>query len=42
MLQGDQGAMERLLTSAKVREPGRPEQWYIEKVMWDLQRDRRS
>lgn len=42
MLQGDQGAMQRLLSNIKRREPGHSEQWYIDKVKWDLKRDRRS
>lgn len=41
MLHGDRQAVERLIESARARQPGKPECWYAEKVLHDLERDRR-
>ena len=41
MLHGDREAVERLIESVRVRQPGKPECWYAEKVLHDLERDRR-
>jgi hypothetical protein len=38
----DQAAADRLLTAARFKYPGRSQQWYLEKVIYDLDRDRRS
>ncbi|MEM1368287.1 MAG: hypothetical protein AAGG02_09765 [Cyanobacteria bacterium P01_H01_bin.15] len=40
MLHNDQGAANRLLNLEHRKHPGKTEQWYIEKVIYDLQRDR--
>ncbi|MBF2003426.1 MAG: hypothetical protein IGS50_16060 [Synechococcales cyanobacterium C42_A2020_086] len=40
-LRGDRGAAERLLSHARLSYPGQSEQWYYEKVIYDLERDRR-
>ncbi len=37
----DRGAIDRLLNHARLNNPGRTDQWYWEKVLWDLERDRR-
>lgn len=42
MLNGDVQTMTRLLERARERNPGRSEQWIWEKVIFDLERDRRS
>lgn len=41
LLHGDRQAVERLMDSARARQPGKPECWYAEKVLHDLERDRR-
>ncbi len=41
MLQGDRTGAERLLKAARQGNPGRPNEWYWEKVISDLERDRR-
>ncbi|PHM11647.1 hypothetical protein [Nostoc sp. 'Peltigera malacea cyanobiont' DB3992] len=41
MLAGDQAACYRLVGSAKAKFPGMPEQWYWERAIEDLIRDRR-
>lgn len=41
MLAGDQREAERLVQQAKRNHPGRPENWYLQKVIGDLERDRR-
>lgn len=40
MLSGDEAAARRLIESEKVRHPGRSENWYWEKVIYNLERDR--
>jgi hypothetical protein len=42
MLHHDQATVDRLLSSAELKHPGRSQQWYLEKVIYDLERDRRS
>ena len=41
MFHGDRQAVERLMDAKRVRQPGKPECWYAEKVLHDLKRDRR-
>ncbi len=41
LLAGDSAAAERLVNSRKQSDPGMPENWYWERVMADLERDRR-
>jgi hypothetical protein len=41
LLRGDRAAVERLIAHAKARNPGQSEGWYWEKVIFDLERDRR-
>jgi hypothetical protein len=36
---GDKALAKRLLASAKDRNPGKSDRWYIEKVIYDLERD---
>ncbi|MBD6617443.1 ABC transporter permease [Komarekiella sp. 'clone 1'] len=40
-LSGDTAAAERLIEQAKENYPGMPENWYCERVLDDLERDRR-
>lgn len=40
-MSGDQAAAERLVAQAKRKNPGHPEAWYWEKVISDLEQDRR-
>ena len=40
LLRGDRTAAQRLLDRAREQNPGRPENWYWEKVIYDLERDR--
>ena len=40
LVQGDWNLAERLLDSAKMNYPGQTEDWYWEKVIYDLERDR--
>jgi hypothetical protein len=40
LIQGDWNLAERLLDSAKMNYPGQTEDWYWEKVIYDLERDR--
>lgn len=37
----DSDVAERLISSAKRANPGKSEQWYLDKVIYDLNRDRR-
>ncbi len=37
---GNKALAKRLLAQAKVRYPGKSERWYVEKVIYDLERDR--
>lgn len=39
LLHGDRGAASRLLSQVKMKNPGRSTNWYVEKVIYDLQRD---
>lgn len=41
MLSGDGAEAERLVAQARRNHPGRPENWYLQKVIDDLERDRR-
>jgi Tfp pilus assembly major pilin PilA len=36
---GNKALAKRLLEDAKLRYPGKSERWYLEKVLYDLQRD---
>jgi len=36
----DADTTHRLIMSAKLRYPGKPEHWYLEKVLYDLKRGR--
>lgn len=40
LVYGDQAMADRLLKQARVRHPGKSEQWIWEKVVEDLERDR--
>jgi hypothetical protein len=40
LLNGDRQTANRLLNASKLRNPGKSIQWYAEKVIFDLQRDR--
>lgn len=40
LLHEDQQAAERLIQQASFRSPGKSPDWYLEKVIYDLQRDR--
>lgn len=40
LLHEDQQAAERLIQQASFRHPGKSPDWYLEKVIYDLQRDR--
>lgn len=42
LLRGDRKAAHRLLEHVRHMHPGRSERWYYEKVIYDLQRDRRA
>jgi hypothetical protein len=39
---GSRPTAERLISQARQRYPGKSEQWYWEKAIYDIQRDRRS
>jgi hypothetical protein len=41
LLNGDRAGAERLLKYARQKHPGHPESWYWQKVIYDLERDRR-
>lgn len=41
LLNGDAAAAQRLFKTARLRNPGESDQWCWEKVLWDLERDRR-
>ncbi|MGI0493153.1 hypothetical protein ACN4EG_15320 [Alkalinema pantanalense CENA528] len=36
---GDRALAERLLQGARLKYPGKPDRWYVDKVLYDLQRD---
>lgn len=40
LVNGDQRTAQRLLTNCKRNNPGRSEAWYLDKVIYDLHRDR--
>ncbi|WP_024546677.1 hypothetical protein [Picosynechococcus sp. NKBG15041c] len=40
LLHGDRQAVERLIQSARQKNPGESQKWYEEKVLRDLERDR--
>ena len=42
MVGGNRAVADRLVLQARQRYPGRSEQWYWEKAIYDIQRDRRS
>ncbi|MDX2217085.1 MAG: hypothetical protein SFY66_27710 [Oculatellaceae cyanobacterium bins.114] len=42
LLHGDQAAAQRLFKLATLKYPGENANWYIEKVIYDLERDRRG
>ncbi|MDP8966378.1 MAG: hypothetical protein M3O33_20810 [Cyanobacteriota bacterium] len=39
-VKGNKGLAKRLLNQAKDKYPGKSERWYVEKVIYDLERDR--
>jgi hypothetical protein len=41
LLNGDTAAAQRLYEKVRFNNPGKSDQWYWEKVLWDLERDRR-
>jgi hypothetical protein len=41
LLQGSESTAKRLIEGAKLHNPGRSDQWALEKVIFDLERDRR-
>jgi hypothetical protein len=41
MLRGDTATAKRLLAQQRRNHPGRSDNWYLEKVIYDLERDRR-
>lgn len=40
MLQGDTATAKRLLKQKRQQQPGQTDNWYLEKVIYDLKRDR--
>jgi hypothetical protein len=40
LLHGDSITAKRLLKQVRAMHPGRDAKWYLEKVIWDLERDR--
>jgi hypothetical protein len=40
LLHDDRGAASRLVAQAQIRYPGQSPNWYVEKVIYDLERDR--
>jgi hypothetical protein len=42
LLRGDTAAAKRLLKQQRQLHPGKSDNWYLEKVIYDLKRDRRS
>jgi hypothetical protein len=40
LLQGDVPTAKRLLQQQRRMQPGKSDNWYLEKVIWDLERDR--
>ncbi len=40
LLNGDKTTLQRLVDSATARHPGKPQKWYLEKIIFDLERDR--
>ena len=42
LMNNDMDRIERLLENARQRTPGKSEQWYWEKILYDLERDHRG
>jgi hypothetical protein len=42
LMNNDMQRIDRLLTNARQRNPGQSEQWYWEKILYDLERDHRG
>ena len=42
LMNNDLDRVERLLENARQRTPGKSEQWYWEKILYDLERDHRG
>ncbi len=42
LMNNDIQRIDRLLTNARQRNPGQSEQWYWEKILYDLERDHRG
>jgi cytochrome c-type biogenesis protein CcmH/NrfG len=42
LMNNDMERIERLLENARQRTPGKSEQWYWEKILYDLERDHRG
>ena len=42
LLHGDTATAKRLLVRQQQRHPGKSDNWYLEKAIYDLERDRRS
>jgi hypothetical protein len=42
LMNNDRQRIDRLLTNARQRNPGQSEQWYWEKILYDLERDHRG
>ncbi len=40
LVKGDVAAAKRLLAQQRRKNPGQSDNWYLEKVIWDLERDR--
>jgi len=40
LLHDDEGALLRLINRQKIKNPGMNQDWYLEKILWDLERDR--
>ncbi|WP_144415963.1 hypothetical protein [Calothrix sp. 336/3] len=40
LVAGERQTATRLISHAKRQNPGKSQQWYLEKVIWDLERDR--
>jgi hypothetical protein len=38
-VKGDRALAQRLVEGARLKYPGKPDRWYVEKVIYDLQRD---
>lgn len=38
-VKGDKALAKRLLAQARVKHPGKPNKWYVEKIIYDIERD---